>query len=114
MMDLTDRNNEKYTKQLELFGNQYQVHFYYNKKTKAFYYWGISREGFSPGDSWEKIIENYIVENHEYELRRLAEEEIKTRAGLTPEQRALKGQIIDNGERDGEGVRRFYNGGRVD
>ena len=52
----------------------------------------------------------YITENHEYELRSLAEYDIKVRAGLTPEQRAEKAPIID----DGEGVRRFYGDGRID
>ena len=80
-MDFTDRNNEKFTKLLEVLDNHYQVHFYYNRHTKAFKYWGITKGGFCPGEIWEKMIEQYIIEHHEYELRSLAEYEIKIRAG---------------------------------
>lgn len=80
-MDLTDRNNEKFTKLIELFGKSCQISFYYNHKTKDFKYWGISRGGFSPSSPWDEIIEAYVVDNHEYELRSLAEYDIKIRAG---------------------------------
>ncbi len=80
-MDLTDKNNEKFTKLIEILGRNYQVTFYYNYRTKEFKYWGISRSGFSPSSPWDEIIEQYITEHHEYELRELAKYEVQMRAG---------------------------------
>jgi len=80
-MDVTDRNNEKFTKLLEVLGLKYQVHFYYNYRTKVFQYCGVTRGGFCPGEMWSNIVELYIMEHHEHELRELAEHEIKIRKG---------------------------------
>lgn len=109
-MDLTDRNNEKFTKMIEILGKYCQVTFYYNYRTMQFKYWGISRGGRSPSSPWDEIIERYVDNHYAEELVELAKHEVKTRGGLTVEERAEKAPIIDGGE----GVRRFYNGGRVD
>ena len=72
-MDLTDRNNEKYTKLVKVNGYTYQVSFYYHKTSKDFMYWGIY--------PWSWTAEDYVKKNMQSHLIKLAEHDIKVRAG---------------------------------
>lgn len=72
-MDTTDRNNEKFDVGVQVLGRGYRVHFYFNKTSKDYMYWGIT--------PWSQASEDFVKENMRDELIALAEKKIEARKG---------------------------------